>query len=371
MSIPLFRGGFLAACFFSSMAFAEARPDFSFSDQHIKNLGIELVTLAAQIPTTGTTFPAQLVLPPQQQLTLSAPANALVQQVLVQEHQVVKPNTPLLVITSPELGQLQLALLEASNRAHLASDEAERDALLFKEGIIARHRAEQSSAAEQNAAAALVQARAALQLAGLDKSAIGKIEVSGQVSSQITLTASTAGQVVDLVVKPGMRVAQSEPLLRVINKSSLWVDVQVPSQQAAQWPKGTVIHLSNGLEAKVLSISPVASSAQLVLLRGLVSGNTESLTPGEFVQAQLPASNLNAWELPLTAVSRHDNQAYVFVRAKDLFVATPVTVLSSAGQRIQISGALNSGSTVAISGVIALKAAWLNSALEGAAKEAK
>jgi cobalt-zinc-cadmium efflux system membrane fusion protein len=57
-------------------------------------------------------------------------------------------------------------------------------------------------------------------------------------------------------------------------------------------------------------------------------------------------------------VVRQGDKAYVFVRTGTGFVATPVTVLASAGQSVRVTGALQAGQEVATASVIALKAAW-------------
>jgi multidrug efflux pump subunit AcrA (membrane-fusion protein) len=54
-----------------------------------------------------------------------------------------------------------------------------------------------------------------------------------------------------------------------------------------------------------------------------------------------------------------DKQAYVLVRNANNFEVRPVTVIASAGQRIHIKGKLKAGENIAISGIIALKGAWL------------
>jgi multidrug efflux pump subunit AcrA (membrane-fusion protein) len=58
-------------------------------------------------------------------------------------------------------------------------------------------------------------------------------------------------------------------------------------------------------------------------------------------------------------VARDDGKAYVFVRSGDGFRARPVTVLASGGNALRIKGDLQAGQQIAISSVIALKAAWL------------
>jgi hypothetical protein len=50
----------------------------------------------------------------------------------------------------------------------------------------------------------------------------------------------------------------------------------------------------------------------------------------------------------------------VFVRTTAGFEARAVQVAASAGQRVRVQGLLKAGEEVAVSGVVALKGAWLN-----------
>jgi hypothetical protein len=159
------------------------------------------------------------------------------------------------------------------------------------------------------------------------------------------------------VSRAGQRVAAADLLLRIADVGQLWIDIQVPSMQAAQWPRGTKFVVSDGSEAQVLSVSAVAAGAQLVTLRAALIGRGANLRPGEFIQASLPVAP-DAWELPLAALARDSEQAYVFVRDGEHFIATPVTLTANNGQRAKLRGNLQLGQKVAASNVISLKAAW-------------
>ncbi len=342
-----------------SPALAQDHSDvFPVSEQQRRALGIELVTVQTLPGATGARFPALVVLPPQQQQVVSAPVAGLVNQVLVEENQTVSEGTPLLVLSSPELGELQLALVQAVNRARLAAQTTVRERALFKEGIIPLRRVQEAEAAESDANAALIQAKAALVLAGMSKVAVSHIVAAGEVQSHLTLTAHTAGTVIELTIKPGQRVANADPLLHLARLDLLWLDIQVPSAQATLWPKGSKLTVTGGAQAEVLSVSPLSNSSQTVQLRARITNGTAGLHPGEFVQAELPISAAGAWDAPLSALVREAGQAYVFVRKDDKFIATPVTVLANAGQHVKVSGDLQAGQQIAASGVIALKAAW-------------
>jgi len=66
-----------------------------------------------------------------------------------------------------------------------------------------------------------------------------------------------------------------------------------------------------------------------------------------------------SWDVPLSAVVHDGKQAYLFVRTADGFEARPVQVAASAGQRVRVQGPVKAGDQIAVSGVVALKGAWI------------
>lgn len=371
MALFHWRAGLLAGALLALPAVAtraeEPARTFAVSETQARALGVELVTLQTLPDTAGARFPAQVVLPPQAETVISAPVTGLISQVLIQENQAVDAGTPLLKLSSPELGQLQLAAVQAASRAALAGQTLTRERSLFKDGIIPERRVQEADAAAREADAALQQARAALDLAGLATAEIDQVLHGGQVAGELVLRARAAGTVTSLAVKPGQRVNAADPLLHLARLDTLWLDVQIPSGEASRWPTGARVLTAGGAEGRVLSISPVTSGAQTVLLRAQLDSGAAALRPGEFVQAELPLPADAAWEVPIAALARHDGQAYVFKRVETGFTAVPVTVLASAGQRAKLAGELAAGDRLAVSSVVALKAAWLG--LGGAEEE--
>lgn len=331
------------------------------SSAHIKALGITTLPLKIGQESSGTSFPAQVAVMPEAEQAVSAPIAGLVTQLLVQPNQAVKAGTPLLRMVSAELGQLQLQLLQARAQERLARQAADREKKLFEEGIIPERRVQESKAALQVAEAALAQSKAALRLSGLSPAAIAQITVHGKPQDSITLTAEKAGVVSEINVKTGQRVDATAVLLHLLQVDRLVLDIQVPAVDAGRWVAGTPVRIQGRpASAKIVSASPVVKSgSQTVLIRAAIDSNS-ALRPGEFVTAELPAASAaGSWDLPLVAVARHNQQAVVFVRSKQGFEARPVTVLSSAGQRVRVQGSLKAGEEVAVTGVVALKGAWL------------
>jgi len=189
-----------------------------------------------------------------------------------------------------------------------------------------------------------------------------RIREGGRLADGLVVRARSAGLVLAIDVKPGQRVKEADALMRLADRSELWLEVQVPADRQAQaLPKSGEITVSGRDVAAVpLSVGTMVSDSQTVVLRARVTRGAALLRPGEVVQAEIPfAANSAGWALPLQALARQDDQAYVFVRTEKGFAARPVAVVSSAGQSVQVTGDLRAGQEVAATSVIALKAAWL------------
>ncbi len=356
----LMAAAWVSLCAVPASALAAQVSPIPINDQQIRNLGIETIQLESRAASASGRYPAQIVLPPHQEYRLGAPENSLVQQVLVLENQPVRAGDPLLVISSQSLGELSLALIENHSRCKLAQQNLERDQELLAEGIIPSRRLEESKANERDARAALTQARSALAAAGVDEKGVEGLIQQGKASNTLTLRAPVAGVVTELAAKPGWRNSDGLPLLRLVKRDQLWVDVQIPASQAGLWPADTLFQLADGTEAKLLNLSPITSAAQTRVLRGLIENPPAQLLPGSYQQALLPLSKDQTWDLPLNAIARRGAQAYVFIRTDKGFNALPIEVVASGGQRALVSGNLQSGAEIAAAGVVALKAAWLS-----------
>lgn len=343
---------------------AEGASQFAVPEAQIKALGITTVVLQPSEGSVRKSFPGQIRVPPNAEQVVSSSVAGMIKQLLVEQNQTVKAGDPLLRLASPEFGQLQLALLQASAQATLARQNAQREMQLFEEGIVAQRRQQESQAALTEAEASLKQARAALRLSGMSAAAIDRVLASGEPQDELTLVSAVSGIVVEVDAKLGERVDAASALMRVVQPDVLWVDVHVPATESASWPAGTPISL-RGRDAtgRVLSSgATVSADSQTVLVRALIDAPRGDLRPGEVVSAELPVGTAKGgWELPLAAVAHDGDKAVVFVRTTDGFDARPVTVLASAGQRVRVGGPLKAGESVAVTSVVALKGAWLNS----------
>lgn len=336
---------------------------FAVPETQIKAMGIKTTSLQSSAEAVRASFPAQVTVPPNAEQVISSPVAGLITQILVQQNEQVKPGAPLLRIASPELGSLQLQLLQANARATLLRQTAQREKALFDEGIIPERRVQEAQAALSEGEATLKQAKAALRLSGMPVAIINQVASSGNPQDGLTLVAEKAGVVTEIEAKSGQRVEAATALMHIAQTEKLWLDIQIPVSDGSHWLPGTAVRVQGrNIAGRVLSSSAmVATGSQTVVLRAELDGQSGAVRPGEFLTVDLPVkSSAGGWDLPLTAVAYDGSAAVVFVRTQDGFEARPVKVSASAGQMVRVQGALSAGDEVAVSSVVALKGAWLN-----------
>ena len=336
---------------------------FTVPNNQIEALGIKVAPLRSHTGGVMASFPAQVMVPPNAEQIVSSPVAGLVEQLLVQPNQLVRAGSALLRIVSPELGQLQLQLLQASARATLARQAAHREQQLFDEGIIPQRRIQEAQAGLKEAEAAINQAKAALRLSGMSAATINRIAVSGQPQDNITLTAARTGIVTEIAVKAGQRVEAATALLHIAQIDTLWLDIQIPVTESANWKAGAKIKIQGkDITARLMNTgTTVSASSQTLMLRAAVEGKAGQLRPGEFVTVELPVTAAQgSFDVPLAAVAHDGDQAYLFVRTANGFAAKPVKISASSGQHVSVVGSLKGNEQIAISGVVALKGAWLD-----------
>lgn len=346
---------------------AHAADEFAVSPAQMQSLGVQVRKLDKPAAIEGAALPARVSLPPRQDLVVSAPVAGVIEQLLVTDNDTVKTGQPLLRLAGPELGDLQLKLIEAGSRSRLSTATLQRERQLFAEGVVPERRVLEAQSAAAEDEARRRHAEAALRLAGLDTASIRKVAAGEPVSATLVLRAPADGVVAELKIKPGQRVAAADALLHVADTRRLWLDVQVPLARQAELKlsKGTpLMVVGRDLRATVLSAGSGAADNQTLTLRAELAGGSSGLRVGEFVQVKVPFAAATAgkdgaaWSVPLGAVMRDGEKAYVFVRTAKGFVARSVTVLASAGQEVSVQGELQPGQEIATTSVIALKAAW-------------
>lgn len=328
-------------------------------------LGVQLMAPLPAAAAGTLRFPAKVMVPPTAERAVVAPLAGTVEQLLVSAGDTVRVGQPLATLFSAELSALKASYVQMQAAERLARADRDRDTALHADGIIAARRMEETRGRHQVAAAQLDEARQRLRLAG-----VGEAELSGKagtaMSAAMTLRAPQDGVVLALVAQVGERVEAGTLLFRVAKLDRLWLDVQVPVEAAAGLKAGDSLRLkAPPLAARIRSVGRDAGSGtQSVQVRAEIdAGETGhgSLRPGQAVEVELQASAPAAggWAIPDAALVRDQAGAHVFVRTPGGLRAVPVQILGRSGDRSIVEGGLSAADRVAVSGIIAIKGAWI------------
>ncbi len=315
-------------------------------------------------PGAGLVLQGTVELPPQATELLSAPLAGVVQQVLVAPGQRVKAGEVVARLTSPELLSWQRELLQAQSQARLAASKLARDEQLHAEGIIPGLRLQDSRAQNEQAQLAVQERRQALQLAG--------VAPQGGMQAQMSLRAAAPGTVLEVAAVPGQRLDAGMPVAKIARSGHLAIVLQATPDQARRLRVGDTLVLPGcQAPARLAAIVPQVSGAnQAVQVRADFSAAEDCLRVQQYVQATVQpraAASAQAGGLgvPPQAVVRQAAQTYVFVRGPQGFVPTPVELGEATNGLLPVRRGLQAGDEIAVTGIAALKGAWLGLGGEG------
>ena len=354
----------LVAISLAVAAAARAGDPASLSMEQARSLGVVTSALGAARPAALEGLAAQVGVPNNRLYAISAPLAGLVERVAVAPGDSVRRGQALATLASPDLAEAQRGLLQAHAQERLATQSLERDRKLLAEGIVPQSRVDASLSRALEARAAVSGQRQALRLAGVDDAVVARILAGAPVAPVVTVSAPIDGVVLEQSVVAGQRVEPAALLFRVARTDELTLEIRVPSERVVAIAPGDEVDVGGRARARVVAIGAgVSPENQTVLVRATVTGGTQALRVGEFVQVTLRHVAGQAGEgfgVPGAAVVRAGGRAYVFVETGQGIRAEPVTVISSGAAELLVTGsALRPGARIAVEGAAALKAALL------------
>ncbi|HET8869266.1 MAG TPA: efflux RND transporter periplasmic adaptor subunit [Aquabacterium sp.] len=335
-----------------ALAMAASSGTVELSPQQEQRLGIQ-TTSARPVSQSHQLFPAQVVLPPDRQWLVSAPAAGLIQSMTVREGDPVRKGQILVRLHSVQAQNLQLDWQSAKSQADWAQTQYQRDQALFKEGLISQSRLESSKAQAQQASSQEAQKRQVWQ------------DASGRAATTqggIAVQAPEQGWVLEQLATLGQRVEAMAPLYRVGHLNPIWVDIQVPAAQAGRIQTGSAVSVSvpgstNTAVGRITgSAATVHQATQTVRLYAQVQNPDLQLKPGQLTQVAVASDgSVNATLVPSSAILTHGKKTQVFVRkAPGRYQLQDVDILSQGADGATARG-LPAESQVVFKGTAALQ----------------
>lgn len=326
----------------------DAQGRITLSPAQVQSLGITTVAAqaAASVPLMG--LPALIAAPLSASTELILPYASVVTKVLVDEGQVVARGQAMLRVQSRAAAAAQADLARAHAAAELAQQQAQRDALLLQEGLIAKARQQESSA--RAAAAQVDVALAHAQMAQLRP-------LPGGLPGEFELLAAQAGRVLHRTVKPGQALDALASAFTLLEGEILDVEFNVPLRLQNLVKPGLLVQLQDGSQARVMAVGGDADpGTQGLRVRAQIEG-ASTLLPGQQLEVTLHlAAPSDALQVPAAALMPHGEQHVLYVREGSAWHGVKVTLLGGDGRLAVVQGkGLQAGAQVAATGGNLLK----------------
>ena len=223
-----------------------------------------------------------------------------------------------------------------------------------------------SNDARQNAADLLSSARRRLAYWDISESDIAAIERTGDVQRTLTLRSSARGYVLEKAVVAGQKIMAGDPLYRVADLSSVWIEGEVFEQDLATVQVGQIVHADfqalpgEHRMGRIAYVYPTVNpETRTARVRVVLTNGDLRLKPGMYATLRITggASQPSALTVPRDAVLSTGERSIVFVKEGSGRLAPHEVVLgASTDERVEILRGLRAGDTVVASGTFLIDA---------------
>jgi Cu(I)/Ag(I) efflux system membrane fusion protein len=206
-----------------------------------------------------------------------------------------------------------------------------------------------------NAAELLASARRRLAYWDVSESDVAEVERTGTVRRTTTLRSTATGFVLEKNVTTGQRIMAGDPLYRVADLRTVWIEGEVFEQDLATVRVGQMVHADlqalpgehrMGLISYVYpTVNPDTRTARV---RVVMANEDLTLKPGMYATLRITGTARdNVLTVPRDAVLSTGERHIVFVKAAGAHLAPREVALGAAsGDRIEILTGLTAGDTV-------------------------
>ena len=330
----------------------------TLDERKIRTAGISTASVEPERGETELSLPGSVVIPPSQLRVVAAPANGLVEAVLVAADENVTAGQPIARLRSPDLVEAQRQYLAALADEALAADRLRRTRSLWESKVTPERELRVVETEAVNAKSRLDERSQILGLMEMSDADIETLRSTRRIVSSVTVHAPISGTVVKRDANPGQRVEAAAPVVTLAELEPLWVNIQVPAARLPAITSGEVVVVpAYGVQGRIIRIGrTVEASTQSAVAVAEIGSGKGIVRPGLAVAAtiRIGQNGASQWSVPATAVVRHRDRAWVFVKDPKGFLARPVQVVSETSRSASVRGSLSASDQVADRGVIAL-----------------
>ncbi len=295
-------------------------------------------------------------------VTISVPA--LVTKWLVSAGDAVEKDAVLAILNSPEITELQSALLSAQADYEIHRKELERFQELKSKKMISDSEYDRQISESKKALAELTSRRGLLLAAGMTEKDIDWIIETGQVSNELPLRAPEKGIVVERKAQLGELLGEGNAYAMLADPNSMWIEASLSEEQIRHVSKGQKLTFTsdgqglNRVGAKIIWVSRnLDSHSRTGIVRASVIGASQHFQAGEFGHVTISTNeNSMVTLVPKDAVQWEGCCNVVFVKeTEQRYRPKKVQVAEGSGPYYQIISGLKPGEEVVVDGAFLLK----------------
>ena len=232
---------------------------------------------------------------------------------------------------------------------------AEQDLILARQ--LARDVGSGTDDARSGAEALTSSARRRLEYWDVPESEIVRVEQSAQVSRAVIMRSPVSGVVLEKLVLQGQRIMAGDPIYRIADLSTIWVEGQVFERDLPAARTGLKVSVEfQALPGKTRTgtisyISPVlGTETRTATIRVVLANPGLELKPGMYATLRFSAATASTLSIPRSAVLVTGARALAFLRRADgAFEPREVTLGVMTDDRVEVLHGLSVGDTVVAS----------------------
>ena len=293
---------------------------------------------------------------------VGSPVMGRITQLAVHEGQQVRRGDLLALLNSTGLSDAQLVFLKADSQRNVARRAVERAQVLLRSDVIGSAELQRREAEYDQAQAEFDAARDQLLLIGMAPEAVDELEKTHNINSVARIVASMNGTVLDRNLTLGQVIQPADTAFEIADLSELWLEADVPEQQAGR------LHVGTPIEAKVAALPGVTIEGTQSFVSATVNPETRTVRvrmdlpnpdgrfkPSMLATVTLEDDSVRQRVVPNSAVIREENGEFVFVQVEgNRYVLRPVSLGTEVDGTRVLQDGVREGEKIVIDGAFHL-----------------
>jgi membrane fusion protein, heavy metal efflux system len=337
----------------------------TLSPEKQKSSGIEVSQVALEVAAVPLSATAVIEMNMDRSAKISPRVTGKAVRIIASQGDRVKAGQALAYLDSVELDQTWADYLKARGKVELASRNLQREETLFEKKVAPEKDVLKARQELGEAEADLNLAKERFRLLGVDVSQFESSKGNGN-HPLIPVTTPVGGVVLEKTITQGEMVNSEKALFTVADLSTLWVVIDIYEKDISRLRLGTGVKVSvtafpdKTFRGKISYISDVVDEkTRTEKARVTIDNSSGLLKPGMFANVLTEAASGGTERLiavPEEAVLIDGTKRYVFIQAApDKFNMREIQAGRTIGDRLEVTGGLKEGETIAIKGAFILK----------------